>query len=334
MNENPTATNAERLADHAGVPQLGVDAPIRELHMRWTDRVGDTIFRSLARLGLGPASVLTTRGRRTGRLRSTPVVPVQRGDRQWLVAPYGEVSWVRNARAANQVDLRHGRHSRTYTIRPVTAAEAGPILKQYVAVASATRPYFRADRSAPVSEFVAEAHLHPVFELIASDVGADKGGVTPGSGRSALLVDRCDAECGHMTNEAKRAGVGRLGPARYVSLTTFKRDGTPVACPVWVVSDDGVRLLVSTGAETWKVKRLRRNPRVVVAEASASGKLRGEQIEAQGRLLDATAGELVTKLIREKYGVWVPIIEAFYWFGRQFKRQPRPQPAYIEIVDA
>ena len=44
-------------------------------------------------------------------------------------------------------------------------------------------------------------------------------------------------------------GLGRLGDARYLSLTTFKRDGTPVACPVWVVSDDGRRLLVSTGAE-------------------------------------------------------------------------------------
>jgi uncharacterized protein len=119
-----------------------------------------------------------------------------------------------------------------------------------------------------------------------------------------------------------------------LSLTTFKRDGTAVACPVWVVSDDGKRLLVSTGAETGKAKRLRRNPRVLVARATATGKLRGEQIEARGRFLDPADGGLVTKLIRDKYGLWVPIIQAVYWVGRVVKRQPRPQPAFIEILDA
>ena len=48
-----------------------------------------------------------------------------------------------------------------------------------------------------------------------------------------------------------------LADARYLSLTTFRKDGTPVATPVWVVSDDGRRLLVWTGADTWKAKRIR-----------------------------------------------------------------------------
>lgn len=140
--------------------------PLKKLHMRWIDHVGDAIFRGLARLGVGPASVLTTTGRRTGRRRRTPVIPVRQGDRRWLVAPYGDGSWVLNARAAGQAVLRHGRHVGTYTIQEVAAAEAGPILKQYLAVASAARPYFRANKAAPVSEFIAEAHLHPVFELV------------------------------------------------------------------------------------------------------------------------------------------------------------------------
>jgi hypothetical protein len=53
----------------------------------------------------------------------------------------------------------------TYAIREVAAAEAGPVLKEYISVASATRPYFRADKTAPISEFVAEAAFHPVLEL-------------------------------------------------------------------------------------------------------------------------------------------------------------------------
>jgi PPOX class probable F420-dependent enzyme len=43
-----------------------------------------------------------------------------------------------------------------------------------------------------------------------------------------------------------------LAQEKYVSLTTFKRDGTPVSTPVWCAGDDG-RLLVWTGASTWKV---------------------------------------------------------------------------------
>jgi hypothetical protein len=83
------------------------------------------------------------------------------------MTPYGDVPWVLNARAAGRVVLRHGKQVRSYAIRELAAPEAGPILKQYVAVASATRSYFYADRAAPVSEFVAEAHLHPAFELTA-----------------------------------------------------------------------------------------------------------------------------------------------------------------------
>jgi hypothetical protein len=43
------------------------------------------------------------------------------------------------------------------------------VLKKYVAVASATRQYFEADRDDPLDRFVAEARHHPVFELVAAD---------------------------------------------------------------------------------------------------------------------------------------------------------------------
>lgn len=142
--------------------------PIKQYRKHWTDAVGNAVFRVLASIGLGPASMLTTAGRRTGQLRRTPVIPIRQGDRQWLVSPYGEVSWLRNARASGEVLLRRARTVHTFTVREVSAAEAGPILKLYIAVASATRPYFAADRDAPISEFIAEADLHPVLELTSS----------------------------------------------------------------------------------------------------------------------------------------------------------------------
>ncbi len=150
--------------------------PVKVFRLRWTDRVGDAVFRSLARLGVGPASLLTTTGRRTGRTRSTPVIPVSQGDHTWLVAPYGEVSWLLNARASGHVTLRHGRSNHAYKIREVAAHEAGPILKQYVEVATATRPYFRAAVGASASDFEAEAGLHPVLELIDPVTARTEGG--------------------------------------------------------------------------------------------------------------------------------------------------------------
>ena len=92
---------------------------------------------------------------------------------KWLVAPYGPVSWVLNARAAGRVTLRRGRHTGVYAIREIPAAEAGPVLKEYVAIAGATRSYFKAGRDSPVADFVAEAGVHPVFELTPAGDGAD-----------------------------------------------------------------------------------------------------------------------------------------------------------------
>ena len=80
--------------------------------------------------------------------------------------------------------------------------------------------------------------------------------------------------------------VASLAGERYISLTTFKRDGTPVSTPVWVASDDGRRLLVWSGARTWKVRRLRRDPRVLVAAASFRGVERGARIAGQARVVD------------------------------------------------
>jgi deazaflavin-dependent oxidoreductase (nitroreductase family) len=135
-------------------------------------RAGNAVAGLLARAGLGPVHLLTVIGRKTGRPHTLPVVPIERDGRRFLVAPYGVVAWVLNARAAGRVSLRYGRATRRYAIREVAAREAGPVLKRYVAVVGKIpRSYFSATRDSPVADFVAEAGRHPVLELTA--VGAD-----------------------------------------------------------------------------------------------------------------------------------------------------------------
>jgi PPOX class probable F420-dependent enzyme len=62
--------------------------------------------------------------------------------------------------------------------------------------------------------------------------------------------------------------TAQLGDEKFVSLATFKRNGDAVTAPMWIVGD-GVRLSVWTPADSWKVKRVRRDPRVTLTDAKA-----------------------------------------------------------------
>jgi deazaflavin-dependent oxidoreductase (nitroreductase family) len=145
----------------------------RSFHMTTARRVNDRLMRPLIRLGVVPGTyLLTVRGRKTGTPHSNPVTLVDGDDgRRWLVAPYGAVGWVRNARAASRVTLTRRGRAVDYTLREVSPDEAGPVLKRYVSVAKVTRPYFSACPDAPAAEFAAEAERHPVFELTTAEVG-------------------------------------------------------------------------------------------------------------------------------------------------------------------
>jgi deazaflavin-dependent oxidoreductase (nitroreductase family) len=135
-------------------------------------RIGDAFVGALARLAIGPIHLLTTRGHRTGRPHTKPVVPVDHAGKRWLVAPYGPVAWVRNARATNTVALRYGRVNRPYVVREASAHEAGPVLKRYLQIATKVRSHFPVPVDSPVAEFIAVAPQYPVFELVpAPDAG-------------------------------------------------------------------------------------------------------------------------------------------------------------------
>jgi deazaflavin-dependent oxidoreductase (nitroreductase family) len=136
-------------------------------HLSGWRRLLNALVKSLLRVGVGPRHtyLLTVRGRRTGTPYSTPVTLVEADPHRWLVAPYGEVSWVRNARAVGQVTLSRGRHTETVAIVELGPAEAAPVLKQYVTEVPITRPFFDAKPDSPLEAFIAEAPRHPVFRI-------------------------------------------------------------------------------------------------------------------------------------------------------------------------
>jgi deazaflavin-dependent oxidoreductase (nitroreductase family) len=132
-------------------------------------RVTNVVIGGLLRLGI-PAPqktsyLLTTRGRRTGVQRVTPVNLVHLDGDRWLVSPYGGVGWVHNLRADPALGLRRGRRREPLVAEELDAELAGPILRHYVRQVPITAPFFDADANAPVQDFVAEAARHPVFRL-------------------------------------------------------------------------------------------------------------------------------------------------------------------------
>jgi deazaflavin-dependent oxidoreductase (nitroreductase family) len=141
----------------------------REYRLDRVRKATNTVMSALLRLGV-PAPqktsyLLTTRGRRTGAERVTPVNLVCLDGERFLVSPYGDVGWVHNLRADRAVRLRRGRHSERLVADEVEAAPSGPVLRHYVKQVPITAPFFDAGRDAPVEDFVAEAPRHPVFRL-------------------------------------------------------------------------------------------------------------------------------------------------------------------------
>jgi len=66
--------------------------------------------------------------------------------------------------------------------------------------------------------------------------------------------------------------MNELDRARYISLTTFKRDGSPVSSAVWITGADGTYVF-TTGSNAWKTKRLLRNPAVEVQVCDMRGRV-------------------------------------------------------------
>ena len=105
--------------------------------------------------------------------------------------------------------------------------------------------------------------------------------------------------------------VDEISRSKYVSLTTYRKDGTAVATPVWHVVNGG-ELIVVSEAGAWKVKRIRNNSRVVVTVCGVRGRIAPGAPTAEGtaRLLDEAGTQAARKLLARKYlssrvGNWV-----------------------------
>ena len=93
-----------------------------------------------------------------------------------------------------------------------------------------------------------------------------------------------------------------LAATSYVLLTTFRKDGRAVPTPIWVAPMDG-RMVAYTGADSGKVKRIRRDGRVLLAPCTARGKPLGDSVEGRATLLAPEDVPAVRAAVAAKYGL-------------------------------
>ena len=127
-------------------------------------------FGFLVGLGIGPKFIylLQVRGRKSGKIYSSPVNVMEIGGKQILVAPRGRAQWVRNAEAAGEITLKRGGYRRQFGLRPIADAGKAEILKEYLdRYASAVRKFFPVPPGSAAEAFRDIAGNYPVFELIA-----------------------------------------------------------------------------------------------------------------------------------------------------------------------
>ena len=127
------------------------------------------LFGFLVGLGFGLKHnyLLQIRGRKSGRLFSTPVDLLETGGKRFLVAPRGRTQWVRNAEAAGEVTLKKGRSQQTYGLRPLADAEKPALLKAYLdSFKTTVQRYFPVSAGSAAERFASIAANYPVFELM------------------------------------------------------------------------------------------------------------------------------------------------------------------------
>jgi uncharacterized protein len=87
---------------------------------------------------------------------------------------------------------------------------------------------------------------------------------------------------------------------KYISLETFKKNGTGVKTPVWYVFNGG-KFYVYTEADSWKVKRIRNNPRVRVAPCDIRGNVKGDFFDARASIVAGDEEKSANRLLDQKY---------------------------------
>jgi hypothetical protein len=118
-----------------------------------------------------------------------------------------------------------------------------------------------------------------------------------------------------------------LDDAPYVNLLSFKRDGGEVRTPVWTAFVDG-KIGIYTAGDSYKVKRIRRNPQVRVARCDVRGNVLGPWHEGTCAIVEDPAQKArILAALLQKYGWQARILNFFAAVSGRAKKR-----AFLEVT--
>jgi len=123
-----------------------------------------------------------------------------------------------------------------------------------------------------------------------------------------------------------RCRLMALSDENYMLLTTFRRDGTPVATPVWVTAFGEDRVAFWTSSGSGKAKRLAHTQRVIVQPCDVRGRVKPETepIDATAQLVEGDQREQIRRQVKAKYGFQTKITKLLGQLGGILKRNRIP----------
>lgn len=123
-----------------------------------------------------------------------------------------------------------------------------------------------------------------------------------------------------------------IDDAKYVSMTTYKKDGTAVPSPMWIAKH-GTGFAVMTQSDSYKVKRLRNNPDVELAVSDAKGNIASGATRYSGKakLLDGSSGQAAIDAVVKKYGIQAKGMNAVMSLTNKIKGKKSAGRIGIEI---
>jgi len=133
------------------------------------EKAFNRMFGFLAGLGIAPSYIylLEVRGRKSGRIYSTPVNLHEMNGKHFLVAPRGRTQWVQNAEVSGEITLKKRSRRRRYKLRALADSEKPEILKKYLSnYKGAVQRFFPIPPNSPPESFAQIAPGYPVFEVI------------------------------------------------------------------------------------------------------------------------------------------------------------------------
>ena len=161
------------MSDHVGLwsDRVGSAAGVRGAPPRWVFRLFNPIARFLLAAGvpLGPNGLITIRGRKSGVLRTTPVAIIEVSGRRWVWAPWGDVHWVRNLRAAGRATITVRRRSEDVRAIELDETERVAFFRDVLGTLARGTPFgvqfIRLVDGVDLNDPVAAAEGRRVFEL-------------------------------------------------------------------------------------------------------------------------------------------------------------------------